>query len=184
VRIDHHGWFTDSIFQEDTIRGVVLRLPHGRGFLAGWSMGKGMASKISRRIYPDEVNAAHAADSMAEAAAEAEREYQDGIRAGRDAREAFAEGMGAAVTSMQAAREAMRAAREAMRAALSMREGEAAGFIPPDFLVMRRRDYRAALERSRDAREAAEGAREEAWREVWAARDNRESGAFAEGWRE
>lgn len=75
VSLRHRGWFCDS-HCEETIRGVVLRLPHGRGFLAGWSMGEGMASECDGFIYADEESAAYAADSMAERAAEAEREYQ------------------------------------------------------------------------------------------------------------
>lgn len=71
--IQHTGWFIDDI-QSDKIRGIVLRLNHGRGFLAGWSMGAGMASVLSVDIYDDELSAAYAADSMAEYAAEAELE--------------------------------------------------------------------------------------------------------------
>ena len=73
--IRHTGWFTDE-YQSETIRGVVFRLPHGRGFLAGWSMGEGMASAVDRYVWDDEKDAARAADDMAERAAEraAERE--------------------------------------------------------------------------------------------------------------
>lgn len=75
-RIAHTGWFTDE-YGYDKIRGVVFRLPRSRGFLAGWSMGRGMASEIDCTIYDDEISAAYAADSMAEDAAEREREYQE-----------------------------------------------------------------------------------------------------------
>lgn len=75
VNINHTGWFCDE-YQDEKIRGIVARLPHGR-FLAGWSMGEGMASEVDGELYNDEGSAALAADSMAEDAAEREREYQE-----------------------------------------------------------------------------------------------------------
>ena len=74
-RIRHKGWFCDN-YQEETIRGLVMRLPNNRGFIAGWSMGKGMSSYVDYDVFLDEVDAAQCADSMAENAAEREREYQ------------------------------------------------------------------------------------------------------------
>ena len=74
--IRHTGWYCDNI-QYDKIRGIVMRLPRDRGFLAGWSMGDGMISEIEYIIYDDERDAAHAADSIAEKVAEKEREYQE-----------------------------------------------------------------------------------------------------------
>jgi hypothetical protein len=74
--IGHTGWFCDDI-ESETIRGVVFRLPRGRGFLAGWSMGKDMASSVDYSpIFDNAADAAACADSMAESAAESEREYQ------------------------------------------------------------------------------------------------------------
>lgn len=74
--IGHTGWFCDDI-ESETIRGVVFRLPRGRGFLAGWSMGEGMASSVDYSpIFDNAADAAACADSMAESAAESEREYQ------------------------------------------------------------------------------------------------------------
>lgn len=74
--IEHSGWFTsDHQICGETIRGLVFRLPGGRGFLAGWSMGEGMASGLEYEIYTDEIDAAYAADSLAENIAEKEREY-------------------------------------------------------------------------------------------------------------
>lgn len=75
IRIEHTGWYCDEQ-QDDKIRGLVVRLTHGR-YLIGWSMGEGMASEIDGYIYTDARSAALAADSMAERAAEREREYQD-----------------------------------------------------------------------------------------------------------
>ncbi len=78
--ISHSGWFTDDDGAGDTIRGIVARLPHGRGFIAGWTMGEGMASVLDYKDVfhaDDEIGAALCADSMAENAAEHEREYQE-----------------------------------------------------------------------------------------------------------
>lgn len=83
-RIRHKGWFCDE-YQEETIRGLVMRLPNSRGFLAGWSMGKGMSSYVDYDVFLDEVDAAQCADSMAENAAEREREYQAEMEAERAA---------------------------------------------------------------------------------------------------
>lgn len=74
VNLEHQGWYCDA-YQDETMRGIVYRLPQSRGFLAGWSLGEGMASSISGRIYDDVKTAAYAADSMAERAAEEERDY-------------------------------------------------------------------------------------------------------------
>lgn len=75
--IRHKGWFTsEGGWDGETARGIVFRLPHGRGFLAGYSLGEGMCGSLEYDIYPDEVDAAYAADSYAENVAEREREYQ------------------------------------------------------------------------------------------------------------
>lgn len=67
-------WYCDE-FGDQTIRGIILRLPHGR-FLAGHSMGEGMSSAVSATLYEDEDEARAAADEEARCAAESEREYQ------------------------------------------------------------------------------------------------------------
>lgn len=69
----------------------VLRLPSGRGFLAGWSMGKGMACGFDGDIYEDAGEAARAAHHVAERDAEREREYQEEERARIEAEEEQAE---------------------------------------------------------------------------------------------
>ena len=76
--IRHTGWFCDEHGDGSKIRGLVVYLPHGR-FMAGWSMGEGMASSVDADLYDDETSAAYAADSMAENAAEKEREHQEGV---------------------------------------------------------------------------------------------------------
>jgi hypothetical protein len=88
VRINHTGWFTDEFGDGDKIRGLVFRLPRGRGFLAGWSMGEGMCGSVDFDIYDTEAEAARAADSMAENQAEAEREAEAKFRAEQEAQEA------------------------------------------------------------------------------------------------
>ena len=78
-RIRHTGWYCDE-YGDDTIRGIVLRLPRSRGFLAGWTMGEHMITEIDVSwIHDDEIEAALAADGMAEFAAEREREYLESI---------------------------------------------------------------------------------------------------------
>ncbi len=74
VNLRHTGWFCDE-HQDSKIRGIVALLPHGR-FLAGYSMGEHMASSIDADIYTDIESAARAADSLAENAADTERDYQ------------------------------------------------------------------------------------------------------------
>jgi hypothetical protein len=86
TRIHHTGWYCDD-YQDAKIRGLVLALPHGRGWLAGWSMGEGMASEVSYHVYDEEMSAAYAADSMAEHAADREREYQAKEEEKREAEE-------------------------------------------------------------------------------------------------
>lgn len=74
--VTHSGWYSDDLSSE-TIRGVVFKLPKGRGFLAGWSMGVGMSSELSKTEVFDSADcAAHAADDLARVAAEVEKEYQ------------------------------------------------------------------------------------------------------------
>ena len=79
--IDHAGWFTDEYGDGDKIMPVVFRLPHGRGFLAGWTMGAGMASSVEFDIYDDENEAWRAADSLACDVAEDEREHNRELEA-------------------------------------------------------------------------------------------------------
>jgi hypothetical protein len=72
--INHTGWFTDEHGDGEKIRGVVFTLTHGRGYLAGWSMGHGMASGLECYVYADATSAAYAADSAAQFLAEVERD--------------------------------------------------------------------------------------------------------------
>jgi hypothetical protein len=64
-------------FGDCTMTPIVARLPHGKGFLAGWTMGAGMCASLSTTIWTDEQEAARAAFDEAESAAERERDYQE-----------------------------------------------------------------------------------------------------------
>lgn len=52
---------------------IIARLPHGRGYLAGWTMGEGMCASLELERYDDIKEAAYAAFRLAEYTAE--REY-------------------------------------------------------------------------------------------------------------
>lgn len=73
--ISHTGWFIDD-HQDETMRGIVLKLPRNRGYLAGWSMGEGMISEVSYDVIDNVRDAVLQADSMAENVAELNREMQ------------------------------------------------------------------------------------------------------------
>lgn len=69
------GFYADD--ERDTLyTPIIARLPHGRGFLAGWTMGTGMLASLDGRIHTDIEDAARAAFEDAEDSAEREREYQ------------------------------------------------------------------------------------------------------------
>jgi hypothetical protein len=57
-----------------TLTPIIARLPHGRGFLAGWTMGKGMAACVDADIHANPSDAAYAAHDMAECDAGKERD--------------------------------------------------------------------------------------------------------------
>lgn len=65
--------------QDATFLPVVLRLPHGRGFFAGWTMGAQMASSVDAVIFDNEDEAWRNADLQAYSACETENdhEYED-----------------------------------------------------------------------------------------------------------
>ena len=74
AHISHRGWWIDD-YRDGKIRGIVVLLPHGR-YMAGWSMGTGMASTIEPGVFDDIDDAARMADEHARVAADNEREYQ------------------------------------------------------------------------------------------------------------
>lgn len=67
-----NGYYCDN-FGDCTLTPIVARLPHGRGFLAGWTMGAGMCASIDLTLHDNERDAAFAAHDMAERDAEAQR---------------------------------------------------------------------------------------------------------------
>jgi hypothetical protein len=76
-RLSHtDGYYCDS-FQGDTLQPIIARLPHGRGFLAGWTMGRGMCASIDADIYRDAESAAFAAHSKADSDAERSRDEEE-----------------------------------------------------------------------------------------------------------
>lgn len=68
------GYYCDPDGMGDTLQPVIARLPRGRGFLAGWTMGGNMCGSLDSCIYSDETEAAYSAHSMAESDAESNRE--------------------------------------------------------------------------------------------------------------
>lgn len=80
------GYYYDDDYSE-TMQPIVARLPQSRGFLAGWTMGEGMATQLGGYIYADIEGAARAAHGEAEQAAESEREYQLAERERREREE-------------------------------------------------------------------------------------------------
>lgn len=182
------GWYCSPDNETGEVaRGVVYRLPHGRGFVAGiadpCNDGPAMLA-ICEAPESSAANAARYADQLAEWYAEAERRYEEGWRDGQTAREAWRDALGEALAHVQAARTMRRAARVALRRALAQREGEAAGFVPPDVLAEARALYRRSLERSRAFTEAAFMARREARDAVRDRPASYRNDSHAEGWRE
>ena len=65
LRLIRGGAFTN--WQTDTeVFPIVARLNHGRGYLAGWTMGEHMCAELDSRIFDDEDDAMRAARDMAE----------------------------------------------------------------------------------------------------------------------
>lgn len=81
-RIDHRGWFSDADC-DNTYRGIVVKLPHGR-FLAGYYMSDNGERVYFDTIYTDINDAINEADSEAQRLAEDEKEYNERWREARD----------------------------------------------------------------------------------------------------
>jgi hypothetical protein len=69
------GYYTDDQCDQ-MLQPIVARLPHGRGYLAGWTMGAGMCASLDADVYTDIEDAARAAHHMADRDAEKEREHE------------------------------------------------------------------------------------------------------------
>lgn len=73
--INHTGWYCDDDDASQLCVGVVASLPHGK-FLAGYRLtDSGEVALFANRLFDDERDAAHFADSVAEQYAERERDY-------------------------------------------------------------------------------------------------------------
>lgn len=59
----------------DPFMPIIARLPHGRGYLAGWTLGGGMCAELEPELHADEQEAHRAAHDAAERAADREAEY-------------------------------------------------------------------------------------------------------------
>lgn len=75
ARID--GYFCDDYGMGETLQPIVALLSHGRGYLAGWTMGAGMCAALDGCIYESDADAAYAAHSMAQHDAERERDSRE-----------------------------------------------------------------------------------------------------------
>lgn len=80
--IDHTGWYADSDGHR-TIRGLIVRLPHGR-YMAGYYCSDNDERVYYPDIYNDERAAVYEADGHAERTAEKEREYAERYNAARE----------------------------------------------------------------------------------------------------
>lgn len=75
LRVEEAGPSWTFGYGEDPFTPIILRLPHGRGFLAGWTLGAGMCASVDGYVWHDEDDAKRAARDEAERACEAEAEY-------------------------------------------------------------------------------------------------------------
>lgn len=87
--VDHSGWFTD-MHQDETVRGIVVALPHGR-FLAGYEWSCNGERVYFTDIYDCERDAVYAADGHAESFAEQCREDYEKVRAAENLQDTIAE---------------------------------------------------------------------------------------------
>lgn len=71
-----NGYYCDA-FQDQTLVPIVARLPSGRGFLAGWTMGAGMLGALDSTVWDDASEAARAAHDFADSEAEDMREAEE-----------------------------------------------------------------------------------------------------------
>lgn len=74
MKVSRDGWYADSSFWDAAWHACIMALPHGRGWLAGATMGSQMCAHVSRYIHDCEAEAWIEASSMAEEAAKESRE--------------------------------------------------------------------------------------------------------------
>lgn len=100
----HSGWFVDC-YQDETTRGVVYRLPHGRFLAAHTDPHNDGPVCIDLDVTDCEVTAAGWADQMAERYADESREHDAAYRSGREAKEAASDATAAARTYVESVRQ-------------------------------------------------------------------------------
>lgn len=71
------GYYASPLDFGDTTQPIIARLPRGRGFLAGWSLGPGMASGLDLIIWDNPRDAAFRAHQLAEEIAQEMREQDE-----------------------------------------------------------------------------------------------------------
>lgn len=76
LRISYTGAEYSTPEGDTTFYGIVARLPKSRGFLAGWTMGPGMASSLDCKSFDSLHDAQTAADCLTESAVWKEALYQ------------------------------------------------------------------------------------------------------------
>lgn len=69
-----NGYYCDEDGDGETLQPIIARLPRKRGFLAGWTMGRGMCASLDSTIWETEEDAARAAHDLAESDAEKNRD--------------------------------------------------------------------------------------------------------------
>lgn len=89
ARMRHSGWYSDCDMEE-TIRGIVGMLTHGR-FIAGYECSENGERVYFDAVYTDETEAAHAADEHARVQAESEKEYSERYRDASNLRDDIAD---------------------------------------------------------------------------------------------
>lgn len=184
---DSCGWYTDphgDVFKDGTglVWGVVYQLPAHKGrarFVAGYQFGgvdggptldlgnvytseSMRGEECAPQDHDDARDAARAADSMAERAAESEREYQTAWALGNVYREALDDAREARQEALEAIGQ-FKAARSALATGDAM-PGKPEGATPESrygrLCALIRSDVSDLLERIRDARDTARKALE------------------------
>jgi hypothetical protein len=96
-------WFTDEspespghsknignvcdAYSTQFLRGIIVKLPKHRGYLAGWSMGEGMISAVQKKVLATVTDAIRVADNLA--VREAEIMLQDDQRYQKEQEEQY-----------------------------------------------------------------------------------------------
>lgn len=137
--IRHNGWYcSEDDVTGERARGVVYRLNHARGFVAGMEdpCNGGPAAVLEMNcIYDDETDAALAADRLAERYAEDQRDENNAWQAGLQAGSLETKARERNVAVLQICKE-----RRALLATLARLERDAAKLIRDKCDLRRQRD--------------------------------------------